>query len=144
MQETKLPSASPARIALAAIMVTMGVLHFTHAATFASIMPDYLPWHLPLVYLSGVFEIALGLGLLYEPTRVLSAWGLIALFVAVFPANVNMALNPDLQIAGLPPSWPKPSAVALWLRLPLQLAFIAWAARYRKPASARELRPARA
>jgi uncharacterized membrane protein len=112
-------------------MVMMGILHFTHAATFASIMPAYLPWHLELVYLSGVFELGLGLALLFERTRRLAAWGLIALFVAVFPANINMALHPDLPIAGLPPGLPTPPPLALWLRLPLQFALIAWAARYR-------------
>jgi uncharacterized membrane protein len=127
---------SPGRSVLAGIMMTMGVLHFTHGETFASIMPDYLPWHMPLVYLSGVLEFGLGVGLLLEPTRPLAAWGLIALYVAVYPANIHMALHPDLSIAGLPADWPKPPALALWLRLPLQFAFIWWAAQYRKPAHA--------
>lgn len=133
MPEKRLKDLSLPRTALALVMITMGTLHFTHGATFASIMPDYLPWHLPLVYISGVFEILLGALLLFERTRVLAAWGLIALFIAVFPANVHMALHPDLPIAGLPEGFPKPPAWALWLRLPLQLVFIAWAAHYRKP-----------
>ncbi|MFT3927358.1 MAG: DoxX family protein [Myxococcales bacterium] len=135
MNETLSPSPTLPRKILAGIMVMMGILHFTHGETFASIMPDYLPWHLPLVYLSGVFEAGLGVALLFERTRVLAAWGLIALFIAVFPANVNMALHPDLEIAGLSPDLPHPPAIALWLRLPLQLALIWWAAQYRKPAA---------
>ena len=134
MHETDTTKPSFPRLILAGIMITMGILHFTHGETFASVMPDYLPWHLELVYLSGVFEAALGIGLLFEPTRRLAAWGLIALFVAVYPANINMALHPDLTVAGLPESFSHPPAIALWLRLPLQFAFIWWAARYRGPA----------
>lgn len=142
MHETVSPKPSLPRTILAGIMVAMGVLHFTHGETFASVMPDYLPWHLPLVYLSGVIEIALGLGLLSERTRSLAAWGLIALFIAVFPANINMALNPDMPIAGLPPDLPHPPAIALWLRLPLQFVLIWWAAQYRKPGPSSQLRSA--
>jgi uncharacterized membrane protein len=135
------------RYLLAAVMVFMGTAHFTHAATFVSIMPSYLPYPLELVWLSGVFEAALGLGLLAERTRVAAAWGLVALYVAVFPANINMALHPDLQIVGKPEWMPNPSALALWLRLPLQLAFIAWAHAYTRkslaPASTPALQPSR-
>jgi uncharacterized membrane protein len=133
MHETVRPKPSLGRMILAGVMVTMGILHFTHGETFASIMPEYLPWHLPLVYLSGVIEAGLGIALLFEFTRPWSAWGLIALYIAVFPANIHMALNPDLEIAGLPDGMPNPPAIALWLRLPLQLALIWWAAQYRKP-----------
>jgi len=136
MNETPNPALSLGRKILAGAMVMMGILHFTHADTFASIMPAYLPWHLPLVYLSGVIEAALGIALLFERTRVLAAWALIALFIAVFPANINMALHPELKIAGLPPDLPQPPAIALWLRLPLQLGLIWWAARYRRPRAA--------
>jgi uncharacterized membrane protein len=114
---------------LAGLMVTMGVLHFVAADTFAAIIPDALPWHLALVYLSGVAEAVLGGMLLAEPTRALAAWGCIALFVAVFPANIYWALHPEIVVPG--PDWlPKPSAAALWLRLPLQLVFIGWALRF--------------
>jgi uncharacterized membrane protein len=113
-------------------MVIAGVLHFSHAQTYASVVPDYLPAPLLLVWISGLAEIALGLGLLFEPTRKLAAYGLVALLIAVFPANIHMALHPELKPAGLPPDWPPPSAVMLWLRLPLQFVFIAWALRYVK------------
>jgi uncharacterized membrane protein len=117
------------RVALTFLMVSIGILHFTHTEGFASIVPDFLPWHEGLVLVSGVFEIGLGLALLVERTRVLAAYGLIALFIAVFPANLNMALHPELRIAGLPL---EPSPVALWLRLPFQLVLIWWAWRYTK------------
>jgi uncharacterized membrane protein len=122
------------RPVLSVLMVTMGILHFTHGATFASIMPVWLPAHLFLVYLSGAIEITLGLMLSYAPTQVLAAWGLIGLYIAVFPANLNMALHPGLPIAGVPEWLPRPSALGLWLRLPMQAALIYWAWLYTKPA----------
>lgn len=82
-------------------------------------MPPYLPWHLALVYISGVAEIGLGALLLFEQWSVLAAWGLMALLIAVFPANIHMALHPALF------SWASP--INLWLRLPLQGVLIAWA-----------------
>ena len=115
------------RVALTVVMVTIGILHFTHTEAFASIVPDYLPWHEGLVLVSGVFEIGLGMALQFERTRVLAAYGLVALFIAVFPANVNMALHPDQPIAGVAV---QPGALALWLRLPVQLVLIWWAWRY--------------
>lgn len=125
---------TPLRVAgrylLAGLMVMMGVLHFTHTESFASIMPAYLPWHVPLVLVSGVIEVALGALLLIERTRVRAAYGLLALFVAVFPANLNMALHPELHVLGLPAWMPQPSETALWVRLPLQLLLISWALRY--------------
>jgi uncharacterized membrane protein len=131
MQTTLLRHITWPRAALSALMMTMGVLHFTHAATFASIVPDYLPAPLLLVYVSGIFELLLGAALLPEPTRPLAAWGLCALYVAVFPANVHMALHPELPLAGVPDHM-RPSPLGLWLRLPLQAVFIAWAYRYTK------------
>jgi uncharacterized membrane protein len=131
MQTTLLRHITWPQGALSALMMTMGVLHFTHAATFASIVPDYLPAPLLLVYVSGVFELLLGAALLPEPTRPLAAWGLCALYVAVFPANVHMALHPELPLSGVPDHM-RPSPLGLWLRLPLQAVFIAWAYRYTK------------
>ena len=96
-----------------------GLYHFANPAFYLRMMPPYLPWHLSLIHLSGFFEVALGLLLLVPKYTRLAAWGLIALLIAVFPANIHMALNPQL-FPDLPP-------IALWLRLPLQLVFIAWA-----------------
>jgi uncharacterized membrane protein len=133
MHSTPFGNISVLRALLGAFMTLMGVLHFTHADVFASVVPDYLPAPLLLVYVSGICEIALGVGLLFERTRTLAAWGLIALYIAVFPANVHMALHPDLPLAGIPPDM-RPSALGLWLRLPFQLVFLYWAYRYTRPA----------
>lgn len=92
-------------------------MHFANAAFFTAIMPPYLPFHLELVYLSGVFEIALGLAILPLATRAQAGLGL----VAVFPANIHMALNPDAYVeAGT-------SIGFIYGRLPFQFLFMYWA-----------------
>jgi uncharacterized membrane protein len=96
-----------------------GISHFTNVDFFLDIMPPYLPFPLALVWISGVFEILGGLGLLVPKTRRLSSWGLIALLLAVFPANIHMMLNPD-QFADIGPP------AALYIRIPFQLVFMAW------------------
>lgn len=102
-------------------MVGAGLNHFRSAGVYVGMMPSWLPAHEALVYISGVFEILGGLGLILPATRRFAAYGLIALLVAVFPANLNMALN-HLPLGDTPvPDW------ALWARLPLQGVLIAWA-----------------
>ncbi len=118
------PRAPVKRIAwglLALFMIGMGIGHFTGTEFFVRAMPPWLPWHTELVYLSGVFEIAGGLGLLVPRLRVAAAWGLIALLIAVFPANVYMAVA-DVQFTPEPVAW-----WVWWARLPFQALFIAWA-----------------
>ena len=115
---------------LALAMVAVGIYHFANPEPFVRIVPAVLPAPLALVYISGVFEILGGLGLLYPPTRRFSAWGLIALYLAVFPANINMAINEISLEAGQPP----PPTWVLWGRLPLQGVLIAWAYVYTRRA----------
>ena len=74
-------------------MVAIGVLHFVRVDDFARTIPAWLPSARALVWVSGACEIAGGLGLLHRRTRRAAAWGLVALYVAVFPANLNMALH---------------------------------------------------
>lgn len=99
-----------------------GINHFLKPKLYLSIMPPYLPWHEPLVFVSGVLEILFGVLLIFPATQSLAAWGLILLLAAIFPANVHMALNAETY-ASIP-------APLLWLRLPLQFALIAWAYAY--------------
>ena len=106
---------------LTVLMVVAGINHFVSPATYVGMMPSLLPAPLALVYISGIAEIVGGLGLILPATRRLTAWGLIALFVAVFPANVNMAVNHLRLGTSDVPIW------ALWARLPLQVVLIAWA-----------------
>ncbi len=109
------------RWVLAVAMIAVGVLHFVNPTPFIRIVPPPLP-AAAMVYLSGVFEIAGGVGILIPRVRRLSGIGLIALYVAVFPANIYMALNGiQLDPANPAPTW------AAWVRLPFQVLFIAWA-----------------
>lgn len=105
--------------------VLAGINHFANSAFYLRLMPPYLPWHLFLVNLSGLCEIGLGILLLIPKFTALAGWGLIALLIAVFPANIHMAINPQL--------FSEFSPLLLWLRLPLQFGLIAWAYWYTKP-----------
>jgi len=107
---------------LGVFFVLAGAAHFVRPAIYMRIMPPYLPWHRGLVYLSGLCEVALGVLVLIPRYSVPAAWGLIALLIAVFPANVHMAMNPR--------SFSMISPLLLWLRLPLQGVLIAWAYAY--------------
>ena len=118
------------RVVLGLGMCVIGVTHFTADHLFVQIVPPVLPAPYVLVWLSGVVEIALGCALQIPKTRRLAGFGLVALYVAVFPANVYMTLA-NVQVHGLPSYLPQPSPLARWLRLPLQCAFIVgalWAA----------------
>lgn len=99
--------------------IAAGANHFFNTPFYMSIMPPYLPWPLALVYISGIAEIGLGVLLLFQRWSVLAGWGLIALLIAVFPANIYMAMHSELY------TWASP--MGLWLRLPLQGVMIAWA-----------------
>lgn len=108
------------RIFLALFFIAAGVAHFRRPELYVQIVPPYLPWPMTLVYISGACEIAGGCGVLVPRLRRAAGWGLIALLIAVFPANVHMALG-DVRIRELPIP-----PLLLWLRLPLQLVLIAW------------------
>lgn len=107
------------RWVLGLLFIAAGVNHFANPDFYVRIMPPYLPWHRELVLVSGVFEILGGIGLLIPRLQIAAAWGLIALLVAVFPANLHMALHPN--------DYPRFPPVALWGRLPLQAVLLAWA-----------------
>ena len=98
--------------------VVAGILHFVIPRTYESIMPEYLPAQRELVYASGVAEIAGGAGVMHPRTRRAGMWLSMATLVAVFPANLHMALNPDRYDI---------SPAALWARLPIQALLIVWA-----------------
>ena len=104
---------------LALSTLVVGVLHFAKPRPFVRIVPPFLPAPKLLVYISGAFEILGAVGLLVPQTRVAAAWGLIALYIAVYPANIymlthNVSLDPKKPI----PRW------ALWARMPMQFVFI--------------------
>jgi len=100
--------------------VVAGSLHFIAPEFYLRIMPPYIPWHAAMVRISGFFEILGGVGLLLPRTRRAAAWGLVALLIAVFPANLYMAMHPvDAGAASIAPA-------LRWGRLPLQAVFIVW------------------
>jgi uncharacterized membrane protein len=103
------------------LFTVAGILHFARPRFYLAIMPDYLPAHRELVYASGVAEIAGGLGTLHPRTRRFGSWWSIATLVAVFPANLHMAMHPE-RYGRLPGG-----KAALYARLPVQALLIAWA-----------------
>jgi uncharacterized membrane protein len=115
---------------LGVFFIVAGLYHFINPDFYLTIMPPYLPWHLFLVYLSGFFEIVLGGMLLVAKFMRIAAWGMIALLVAVFPANIHMATNPEL--------YPDINPVLLWIRLPLQAVMVAWAYWHTRPVARRD------
>jgi uncharacterized membrane protein len=100
--------------------VFAGIMHFVIPKAYRRIMPPYVPAPMAMVYASGVAEAAGGAALLHPRTRRAGGWWLIATLLAVFPANLHMALHPD--------EFPKVpgGARALYARLPVQAVFIAW------------------
>ena len=103
---------------LAGFFIVAGAMHFARPGLYLKIMPPYIPFPLAMVTLSGVFEMFLGALTLFPRTRILAGWGLIALLVAVFPANLHVALNPGL--------FPDVQPWMLWARLPFQAVFMFW------------------
>lgn len=116
-----------ARIFAGPVMFIAGLNHFINPSFYEKIIPEFLPAPTALVYVSGVAEMVGAAGVIYPPTRRKGGWFLIAVLVAVFPANLHMAIN-----ASDYPDIPKWTLVA---RLPLQALFIylVWLAALREP-----------
>ena len=91
------------------------MMHFIFPVPYSKIIPSILPYPMMLVYISGIAEILCGVGFLFEPTRTFAAWATIVLLIAIYPANINMAMHP--KYFGINP-W------ILYLRLPLQFVMI--------------------
>lgn len=104
---------------MAGMYIMAGIPHFWKPKAYLKIMPTYLPYHLELVYLSGAFEIIFGVLLLFPETQSIGAWGVIAVLIGVFPANIHMVTSNKVK---------KPFyIIMLWLRLPLQGWLVYWA-----------------
>ena len=110
---------------LSVAFIAAGTLHFLRPEYYEQIMPGYLPAHRELVLISGAAEIAGGVGVAFSRTRRAAGIWLIALLVLVFPANLNMALDPE-RFRSIAP-------ILLWVRLPLQGLLIWWAYRATRP-----------
>jgi uncharacterized membrane protein len=114
------------RVLLAVFFVVAGAMHFAAPDLYVRIVPPALPSPRLLVAVSGIAEILGGLGLLVPWTRRAAACGLVLLLVAVFPANIYMAVVHIPFTGFFGKSWVQ------WLRLPLQIPMIVWALRYTK------------
>tara|TARA_X000000368_G_C23016752_1_gene706080 strand:- start:766 stop:1194 length:429 start_codon:yes stop_codon:yes gene_type:complete len=112
-------------IGLAAFFINVGIDHFVNPDFYLSIMPPAFPLHIEAVYISGVFEILGGIGVLIPKFRRFSGWGLVALLIAVYPANIYMAISPD--------TFPDIPVSALYFRLVLQFIFFYWAYSVTRP-----------
>ena len=101
---------------MAYFYINVGIKHFTEPEWFLQIYPPFLPFGLAAVYISGFFEVLFGIMLLIPKTRYYAGWGLIALLIAVFPANIYLAYTNGAAM-DIP-------AAAAWGRLPFQALFI--------------------
>jgi uncharacterized membrane protein len=108
------------RVALGLFFILAGTAHFISPSPYLRIMPAYFPWPAVLVGLSGAAEILGGVGVCFRSTRRVAGWWLIALLVAVFPANIQAISTGMVMGEYVVPTW------MLWLRLPVQLLLIAW------------------
>lgn len=108
------------RYLIALSFVAAGIMHFLKVGFFMRIMPDYIPWHKAMVWISGVAEIIGGIAILIPSTRIWAVYGLIALLLAVFPANIDMAVKAYRKDGHNAYTW------LLLLRLPLQFVLIYW------------------
>ncbi len=104
---------------MAVLYIAVGVNHFTNKKMYMRIMPQYIPFHKPIVLISGVVEILLGILLIIPSTSIIGAWGIIALLISVFPANIHH-LTSSAKVKGA-------GKAVLVLRLPLQGLLIYWA-----------------
>jgi len=110
------------RYVLVVFYVVAGANHFLQPDVYVPMMPPYLPWHRALIFVSGAAELGLGLAMLSPTLRPAAAWGLILLLIAIFPANLHIALH-DVPLFGNTEGF----GVWNWVRLPFQAVFIAWA-----------------
>ena len=110
---------------ISVFFIYFGIDHFINPEFYLSIMPPIFPLHLEAVYLSGLFEILGGVGVLIARTRSIAGWGLLTLLIAVYPANIYMALTPE--------AFPDISLFALYFRLALQFLFFYWAYSITRP-----------
>ena len=106
-------------ILMAYFYISVGIKHFIDPDWFLQIYPPFLPFGLAAVYISGFFEVLFGAMLLIPKTRYYAGWGLIAVLIAVFPANIYLAYTNGAAM--------DISAATAWGRLPFQALFIALA-----------------
>ena len=111
---------------LSAFFINVGVDHFVNPDFYLNIMPPSFPLHAEAVYISGFFEVVGGISLLIPRLRKIAGWGLVALLIAVYPANIYMAITPQ--------AFPDIPVTLLYVRLAFQFVFFYWAYSVTRPA----------
>lgn len=111
------------RIALSVMLLFTAMGHFMFTDGMVMMLPDFIPYKVTVVYLTGFIEIAAAAGLFIPSLRVLTAWLLILFFALILPANILAAMEHiDYQNASFDGSGPE----YLWFRIPLQILFMGW------------------
>lgn len=112
-----------ARIGMSVMLLFTALGHFMFARGMSMMVPDFIPFKIEMVYLTGIIEIAAAIGLQLPKLRLLTAWLLILFFVLILPSNVKAAME---HIDMYKANYQGTGAAYLWFRIPLQLFFIAW------------------
>ena len=112
-------------LGLAGFFLNVGIDHFINPEFYLAIMPPSFPLHAEAVYISGFFEILGGVCLLVPRLRKIAGWGLVALLICVYPANIYMAITPE--------AFPEIPLSLLYFRLALQFLFFYWAYSVTRP-----------
>jgi uncharacterized membrane protein len=119
------PAARVLLWAMGVFYVVAGLAHFARPDFYLPMMPPWLPAHRALIFLSGLAEVVLGVAVLVPRLRRIAGWGIIALLIAIFPANVHIAMH-DVPLFGTTHG----AGIWNWVRLPFQAVLIAWAWSY--------------
>jgi uncharacterized membrane protein len=115
--------AQSGQIGMSAMLLFTSIGHFAFSKGMSMMLPDFVPYKLEVVYLTGIIEIAAAIGLFVPAFRILTGWLLIAFFVFILPANIHAAIKHIDYQRG---TFDGNGIVYLWFRIPLQLFFIAW------------------
>jgi uncharacterized membrane protein len=111
------------RIAMSAMLIFTAVAHFAFTKGMAMMLPDFIPYKIEIIYLTGIIEIAAAIGLFIPNFRILTGWLLIAFFIMILPANIYAAIKQiDIQKG----TFDGNGLTYLWFRIPLQFLFICW------------------
>jgi len=112
-----------ARIAMSVMLVFTAMAHFAFTNGMAMMLPDFIPFKIKIIYLTGIIEIAAAIGLFIPDFKTITALFLILFFIIILPANIYAAIkNVDYQKA----TFNGNGLRYLWFRIPLQILFIAW------------------
>ncbi|MEP5365935.1 MAG: hypothetical protein ABJQ37_18950 [Reichenbachiella sp.] len=111
------------RIAMSAMLLFTAIGHFVFTKGMAMMLPDFVPFRIELVYLTGILEIAAAIGLFIPKFRVVTAWLLVVFFILMLPANIYASIKHIDYQKG---TFDGPGLTYLWFRIPLQILFIVW------------------